>query len=131
MKKKVIIVLILVLSFFAIDVFVLDAVLDRNVDKAQLQQTITKSCDCEDINFDMSGKGLSLKNDVYGDFTMVVLTNCDTTNFDKTVKVLHETLQMSVDNFCELDLLQLTFENNSEELAIAEIRNCELTLKYN
>lgn len=130
MKKKSIIVLLLVLAFFVIDIFVLDVFLDREVDKAQIEDTIKKSINCEEIKFDISGKGLSLKNDVYGDYITVVLTNCDTTSLDKMIGELHKELQASVDNFCELDLLQLTFKNNSEELAIVEIRDCELTITH-
>lgn len=130
MKKRGIIVLLLVLAFFVVDIFVLDVVLDREVDKAQLEDVIKTSINCEYMNFDISGKGLSLKNNVYGDYKMVVLTNCDTEDLDKTIGKLHEELQVSVDNFCKLDLLQLTFKNNSGELTIVEIRDCELTITH-
>jgi hypothetical protein len=131
MKKKIVIVLLLVLGFFAIDIFVLDTVLDRELDTSQLEDTIKTSMHCEDINFDISGKGMSLKSNVYGDYHMVILTNCELTSLEQTVDLLHAQLQKSVDNFCELDLLQLTFKNATKEIAVVEIRNCELTLTYN
>lgn len=128
MKKKVLIVILVILGFFVIDIFILDLVLDKKVDETALRDTIKTSLNCEQISFDISGKGLAIKHNVYGDYQMVVLTNCDKINNDDTIIALHKALQSTVKNFCELDLLQLTFINQDRTTVIAEIRNCELTL---
>jgi len=129
MKKKILWALVIIIAFIFIDVIVLDAYLDKNVDNAQIEKVLNEYCDCTVIKKGLNAKGLSLKNSVYGDYHSFRLTNCRFNNFEEYVEGLHKKLQDSIHNFCEADLVELRFETASKPDKIINIRDCVLTFK--
>jgi len=127
MKRKGLWVLAFIVAFILIDVFVLDAYLDKNVDTAQIKEVITTECDCEKVSA-MSFKGLSLPDLILGDRHEFTISNCQFDNFEADIAALHIKLQERISNFKEADLVRFSFSQVSGVDRLVEIRHDELTI---
>lgn len=131
MKKKIIITVLLVITFIFLDTILLDGFLNKNVDNQAIETVLMEHCNCENITKEVHSTGLSIKNWVYGDYHSFSLTNCDFENFDDYVKEIHKQLQESIPNFCEADLVELRFKLDTETDRAVFIRDCILSIKNN
>jgi len=128
MKKKIFLTLLAIIVFILIDTVFFDTYLDKNVDNAQIEEAIKEHCDCEFIKNEISGQGISIADNVYGDYHTFRLVNCKFDNFEEYLENLNRKLKVAIPNFCEADLVKLNFEFAANENRIVNIRNCELKI---
>ena len=132
MKKSVVLTVIGVLTFLFIDTVVLDGILDKNVNRVELADVLKEHCDCEVVQTDISTLGLSFKvagEATLGDSHSFRLSKCKFNDFNEYIEDLHTKIQESIPNFCDANLVELTFTAHSSDDKIVEIRDCVLTIK--
>lgn len=125
MKKKGLWVLLAVIVFLFVDVLVLDAYLDKNVDKAEIQNVLETVCECETIT-GVSVQGLSLMDGVLGDKHEFTLTGCQLEDFERKMKSLHENFKTHISNFDEANLIELHFSDSNGNSKTVKIKKGEL-----
>ncbi len=132
MKKGVVLTIVGVLTFLFLDTVILDGILDKSVDSVEIAEVLKEHCDCETVQNDVSVVGLSFKlagEATLGDSHSFRLSKCKFNDFNEYIEDLHTVLKESIPNFCDADLVEMTFEATSSEDKVVEIRDCVLTIK--
>ena len=129
MKKKLFFLLLAIIAFIIVDTLILDTIQGKNVDNAQIAMVLEDQCECSVITKGLNGNGVSFPDVVYGDYHNFYLSNCKITDFEEYVADLNKSLEYSIPNFKEADLVKLNFEIGPNENRIVSIRNSELTIE--
>lgn len=129
MKKKIFLLLLAIVAFIIVDTLIVDDVLGKNVDNSQIALVLEDQCECSVIEKGLNGNGVSLTDGVYGDYHNFYLSNCKITNFEKYVADLNKSMEYSIPNFKEADLVKLSFELAPNENRIVSIRNSKLSIE--
>ncbi|ALM09079.1 hypothetical protein SB49_15740 [Sediminicola sp. YIK13] len=129
MKKKLFILPLAIIAFIIIDTLILDTVQGKNVDNEQIAMVLEDQCECTVITKGLNGNGVSFPDAVYGDFHNFSLRNCKIANFEEYIAELNNSLENSIPNFHEADLVKLSFEIAPDEVRIVSIRNSRLKLE--
>ena len=129
MKKKLFFLLLAIIAFIIVDTLILDTIQGKNVDNAQIAMVLEDQCECSVITKGLNGNGVSFPDAVYGDYHNFYLSNCRITDFEEYVEDLNKSLEYSISNFHEADLVKLSFEIAPNEDRIVSIRNSKLTIE--
>ena len=129
MKKKLFFLLLAIIAFIIVDTLIVDSIQGKNVDNALIAMVLEDQCECSVIEKGLNGKGVSFPDGVYGDYHNFYLSNCKISNFEEYVEDLNKSLEYSIPNFKEADLVKLNFELSPNENRIVSIRNSELTIE--
>ena len=84
---------------------------------SSIEQSIRKNCDCESVRSEFSAVGLqfSKEDGINNRALEITLENCTVnTKIEKEAARLHEVLKMEVDNYADVDLLILHFQNTNK-----------------
>ncbi|MFD0975363.1 hypothetical protein [Salinimicrobium gaetbulicola] len=129
MKKKLFLLLLAIIAFIIVDTLVVDTITGKNVDNAQIAMVLEDQCECKVIEKGLNGNGVSFPDGVYGDYHNFYLSNCKISNFEEYVADLYKSLEYSIPNFKEADLVKLSFEIAPNQNRIVSIRNSELIIE--
>ena len=129
MKKKLFLLILAIIVFIIVDTLILDTLKGENVDNAQIAMVLENQCECSVIEKGLKGNGVSFPDGVYGDYHNFYLSNCKIINFEEYVADLNKSLEYSIPNFKEADLVKLSFEIAPNEDRIVSIRNSKLTIE--
>ncbi|WP_034893527.1 hypothetical protein [Gillisia sp. Hel_I_29] len=84
---------------------------------SSIEKSIRKNCDCESVRSEFSAVGLqfSKEDGINNRALEITLENCTVnTKIEKEAARLHEVLKMEVDNYADVDLLILHFQNTNK-----------------
>lgn len=129
MKKKLFLLLLAIIACIVVDNLIVDAFQGKNVDNAQIAMVLEDQCECKVIEKGLNGNGVSFPDGVYGDYHNFYLSNCEISNFEEYVANLNKSLEYSIPNFKEADLVKLSFQISPNEHRIVSIRNSELNIE--
>lgn len=129
MKKKLFLLILAIIVFIIVDTLILDTLKGENVDNAQIAMVLENQCECSVFEKGLNGNGVSFPDGVYGDYHNFYLSNCKIINFEEYVADLNKSLEYSIPNFKEADLVKLSFEIAPNEDRIVSIRNSKLTIE--
>lgn len=129
MKKKLFLLLLAIISFIIVDTLFVDTIQGKNIDNAQIAMVLEEQCECSVITKGLNGNGVSFPDGVYGDYHNFYLSNCKINNFEEYVEDLNKSLEYSIPNFKEADLVKLSFEIAPNQNKIVSIRNSELIIE--
>ena len=129
MKKKLFFLILAIIAFILVDTLIVDTIQGENVDNALIAMVLEDQCECSVIEKGLNGKGVSFPDGVYGDYHNFYLSDCKISNFEEYVEDLNKSLEYSIPNFKEADLVKLSFEIGPKEDRIVSIRNSELTIE--
>jgi len=129
MKKKLFFLLLAIIAFIIVDTLIVDTLLGKNVDNAQIAMVLKDQCECSVIEKGLNGNGVSFPDGVYGDYHNFSLSDCKIIDFEEYVKELNSNLEYSIPNFQEADLVKLSFEITPNENRLVSIRNSELKIE--